>query len=99
MLQARAFAAAVCAGVASAVFYGVLRRIRRLTHANAVLTGALDLVFWLAAAVLTAAAGALCGVEGLRLYMLLGAALGFLLWEVGIRRATLAALHALRRKE
>ena len=72
-MQARAFGLAVCAGVACALVYGALRCVRRAVHAGAVATGLFDLIFWVIAAAVTSAAGAVSGVEGLRLYMLLGA--------------------------
>lgn len=97
-MQARAFVWAVAAGVAAALTYGALRLARRALHAGKTLTALLDLLFWLAAAGLTATAGALSGVEGLRLYMLLGVLCGFLLWEAGVRRALAALSGALRRK-
>lgn len=96
-VQARAFLAAAGAGVAAALVYDLLRVARRVLHAGSLLTAGLDLLFWLAAAALTAAAGALCGVEGLRLYMLLGVLCGFLVWEAGVRRVLAALGGALRR--
>ena len=98
-MQARAFGLAVCAGVACALVYGALRCVRRAVHAGAVATGLFDLIFWVIAAAVTSAAGAGSGVEGLRLYMLLGALCGFLLWEAGVRRAACAVFGALRRKK
>ena len=70
--QARAFALALTAGVACALVYGALRRLRRAAKAGAWLTGLIDLLFWAIAALLTSLACALGDVAGLRLYMLLG---------------------------
>ena len=97
--QAQAFAAAVGAGVASALVYDLLRCLRRATRAGMLVTGALDLVFWTAAAGMTAAAGALCGVKGLRYYMLFGALCGFAIWEAGVRRWLYLRRCAARSKE
>ena len=96
--QARAFALALTAGVACALVYGALRRLRCATKAGAWLTGLIDLLFWAIAALLTSLACALGDVAGLRLYMLLGVLCGFTLWEAGVRRAACALLGALRRK-
>ena len=60
-MQARAFGLAVCAGVACALVYGALRCVRRAAHAGAVATGLFDLIFWVIAAAVTSAAGAVSG--------------------------------------
>ena len=96
--QARAFALALTAGVACALVYGALRRLRRAAKAGAWLTGLIDPLFWAIAALLTSLACALGDVAGLRLYMLLGVLCGFLFWEAGVRRAACALFGALRRK-
>lgn len=96
--QARAFALALTAGVACALVYGALRRLRRAAKAGAWLTGLIDLLFWAIAALLTSLACALGDVAGLRLYMLLGVLCGFLFWEAGVRRAACALFGVLRRK-
>lgn len=98
-MQARAFVMAVCAGVLCALVYGGLRCLRRAVCMGAAATGLTDLFFWVVSAAIVSAAGAAGNVEGLRLYMLLGALCGFFVWEWGVRRAAYAVFGALRRKK
>ena len=89
--QAQAFLAAVYAGLAAGVAYDLLRLLRLCARAGPVITGVLDFVFWALAAVLVALAAALAGAQGLRFYLVLGAACGMLLWMAGLRRVVASA--------
>ncbi len=84
--QAQAFLATVYAGLAAGVAYDLLRLLRLSLKAGRVVTALLDLVFWVITAALVAVATALSGAKGLRLYLLLGAACGMLLWAAGLRQ-------------
>ena len=84
--QAQVFLAMVYAGLAMGVCYALLRLLRLLLRAGPVLTALFDLLFWLLAAALAACAAALCGAQSLRLYWLLGALCGAVLWAAGLRR-------------
>lgn len=83
--QAQVFLASVLAGFAAGVAYDLLRLPRRLFKLGAVVSGVLDLLFWVVAAGLLALAAGLSGAEGLRLYWLLGGLCGALLWAIPFR--------------
>jgi spore cortex biosynthesis protein YabQ len=84
--QAQTFLATVYAGLAAGVAYDLLRLLRLSLRAGRWLTALLDLVFWLVAAALVAVAAALSGAEGMRMYPVMGAASGMLLWSAGLRQ-------------
>lgn len=91
----------VGAGVAVGALYSLCAGLRRLLSAGFWLTLAADAFFGLAAA-LTLIAALLLGCDGrLRLFELLGAAVGFCLYWVGfaplLRSAVLGAARMLRR--
>jgi spore cortex biosynthesis protein YabQ len=98
--QTRALLLAGAAGIAAGVLYDVFRIIRR-TFGSALLTAALDLLFWLAASV-----GALCfmlAVTGgrLRVFAALGSALGavfyFLMLSEVVLRIGMAVMNILKK--
>jgi len=87
--QTRALLLAGAAGVAFGLLYDILRIVRR-AFKSALLTAALDLIFWLASAV-----GALCfmlAVTGgrLRLFTAVGAALGAAFYFLTLSSVVLA---------
>jgi|GEM_PF-964666 len=95
--QAQVFLATVYAGLAAGVAYDLLRLLRVSTRAGQLVTAALDIVFWILAAALVALAAALSGAPGLRLYLVMGAACGMLLWAAGLRRIMLGVGRAASR--
>lgn len=97
--QAQAFLATVYAGLAAGVAYDLLRLLRLMVKAGTLLTAVLDIVFWLLSAALVASAAALAGAPGLRLYLVMGAACGMLLWAAGLRRIMLWAGGAAKRAQ
>lgn len=89
------------AGAAVGALYSLSAGLRRLLSAGFWLTLAVDALFGLAAA-LTLIAALLLGCNGaLRLFELLGAAVGFCLYQAGcaplLKRATLVGTRTFRR--
>ncbi len=84
--QAQAFLATLYAGLLAGVAYDLLRLLRLTLRAGKIVTALMDIVFWVLTAALVAAAAGLAGAEGLRYYLVLGAASGMVLWAAGLRR-------------
>lgn len=82
--QGGVFLTMVYAGLLCGVCYDILRALRRITGAGRIVTGMLDLVFWLGAAALCAYTLLHISREPLRLYALLGCAGGMLLYLFGV---------------
>ncbi len=95
--QGGVFLAMIYAGLAAGILYDILRGIRRLLRAGPVVTGVLDVLFGMLAFVPAAVLVAQLSHEGLRSYMLLGMASGFLLYLAGVSRVVQAFLRALGR--
>ena len=95
--QGGVFLAMIYAGLAAGIHYDILRGIRRLFRAGPALTGALDVLFGMLAFVPAAFLVAQLSHEGLRAYMLLGMASGFLLYLAGVSRIVQGLLRAMRR--
>lgn len=95
--QTMVFLKAVVMGVALGVLYDFLRAVRRSLNAGVALTALCDTLFWMGTLgaifvfVLTAAAG-----EG-RFYVLLGAAMGGLLYFIALSPPIFALLMLLMR--
>ena len=82
--QARIFLATVYAGLFTGLLYDALSVPRRLLKPNRTLAGAIDLLFWVAAAVVFTVVTVMSGGDGLRGYMLLGFCSGLVIYWVGI---------------
>lgn len=82
--QANIFLAMVYAGLAVGVCYDLLRLLRRLLKARRLLTGALDLLFWVGASGCAAWMLAVSGEGSLRVYALMGCASGLVLYLLGL---------------
>ncbi|MCL2544469.1 MAG: spore cortex biosynthesis protein YabQ [Clostridia bacterium] len=95
--QAGIFLAMVYAGLAVGLLYDGARLARRLLAAGAVITGIVDLLFWLAAGVVVSVALALRGEDSVRLYALAGCASGAVLYLLGVSRALRAVGQAVAR--
>ena len=95
--QAGAFLAMVYAGLIVGLLYDGARLARRLLAAGAMVTGILDLLFWLAAGAVVSVALALRGEDSVRLYALAGCASGVVLYLLGISRALHAVGQAIAR--
>lgn len=91
----------VGAGLTVGALYMLCAFLRRLLSAGLWLTLTIDALFGLCAAVVLIAAALTADYGRIRLYELLGAALGAILFELGIRppleRLTEAILHGLCR--
>lgn len=83
--QIHVFLWMVGAGLAAGALYALCAALRRLLSAGLWLTLAIDAMFGLGAAVLLIVAALTADYGQLRLYELLGAALGAILFELGIR--------------
>jgi len=95
--QAGVFLAMVYAGLIVGLLYDGARLARRLVSAGAVITGILDLLFWLAAGAVVSVALALRGEDAVRLYALGGCATGAALYLLGISRVLHAVGQAIAR--
>ncbi len=95
--QAGVFLAMMYAGLLIGLVYDGLRMLRLLLHAGRLLTALLDLLFWLGAGAVVAAALALRSEGALRLYALGGCAAGVVIYLLGISRVLRAAGQALAR--
>ncbi|HML49062.1 MAG TPA: spore cortex biosynthesis protein YabQ [Clostridia bacterium] len=91
--QAWIFLATVYGGLAVGLLYDLLSALRHGFRMGPFATGFMDFLFWLCAALILALTIGLSGGDGLRAYMLLGFACGFLLYAAGIH----ALLEALGR--
>lgn len=85
--QAYVFLAMLVCGALVGAWYGVLRRVRRLTMAGGVLTALLDALFAVGALLLTGGFLFLATRLDVRLYALLGAACGAALYRFGLQPA------------
>lgn len=83
--QIHVFLWMVGAGLAVGALYALCAALRRLLDAGFWLTLAIDAMFGLGAAALLIVAALTADYGRLRLYELLGAALGAILFELGIR--------------
>jgi len=101
--QAGVFLAMVYAGLIVGLLYDGARLARRLLPTSAVITGIVDLLFWLAAGAVVSVALALRGEDSVRLYALGGCAAGVVLYLLGISRVLRtvgqAIAHAYRQQE
>lgn len=82
--QAWIFLATVYGGLAVGLLYDLLSALRHGFRMGPFATGLVDFLFWLGAAVILALTIGLSGGDGLRGYMLLGFASGFLVYAAGI---------------
>lgn len=88
--QAWIFLATVYGGLAVGLLYDLLSAFRHGFHMGPFATGAMDFLFWLGAALILALTVGFSGGDGLRAYMLLGFASGFLLYAAGIHTLLVA---------
>ena len=95
--QAGIFLAMVYAGLVVGLLYDGARLARRLLAAGTVITGIVDLLFWLGAGAVVSVALALRGEDAVRLYALAGCACGAVLYLLGISRALRAVGQAVAR--
>ncbi|GHU71551.1 hypothetical protein FACS1894184_18520 [Clostridia bacterium] len=95
--QASIFLATVYGGLMVGLLYDVFTVLAQALGGHKTVTGALDLVFALAAAGVFALTMALSGGDGLRGYMLLGFGCGAILYAVGLHLAMASVAAAIAR--
>lgn len=76
--------ATVYGGLAVGLLYDLLSLLRHGLHMGPMATGLMDFLFWLGAAMILALTIGISGGDGLRAYMLLGFACGFVLYAAGL---------------
>lgn len=96
--QAYVFLAMLVCGALVGAWYDVLRRVRRLTMAGAVLTALLDALFALGALLLTGGFLFLATRLDVRLYALLGIACGMTLYRFSLQMALDALVNFLQKQ-
>ena len=98
--QGGVFLTMVYAGLLCGVAYDILRLVRRMTHAGRMASAAVDLLFWLLAGGVSAYTLFRISNEPVRLYALLGALCGMLLYLAGMSEAIYGVIrtivHAVR---
>lgn len=82
--QGSVFLTMVYAGLLCGVVYDILRVLRRMLHAGPIASAAADLLFWLLSALTCSYALLRISHEPVRLYALLGALCGMLLYLAGV---------------
>jgi hypothetical protein len=95
--QASIFLATVYGGLMVGLLYDAFALLGFALGGHRTLTGALDLLFWLAAAGVFALTMALSGGDGLRGYMLMGFACGGTLYAAGFHRAMVGVASTIAR--
>lgn len=96
--QGGVFLSMMYAGLACGVFYDILRLLRRMMRAGRVASAAADLIFWLGAACVCAYALFHISHEPVRLYALLGALCGMLLYLAGVSELIYGVMGTLWRE-
>ena len=96
--QIHVFLWMIGAGLAIGAVYTLCAWLRRLLCAGFWLTLAIDALFGLGAAALIIAAALIASRGSLRLYEFLGAALGAILFELGVRPALESLMRAVFRQ-
>lgn len=96
--QAYVFLAMLVCGALVGAWYDMLRRVRRLTMAGAVLTALLDALFALGALLLTGGFLFLATRLDVRLYALLGIACGMTLYRFSFQMALDALVNFLQKQ-
>lgn len=93
--QGGVFLTMVYAGLLCGVFYDILRAARRLFGAGQILSAALDILFWIGAAGICAFALFRAIREPVRLYAMLGAACGMMLYLMGVSELLYGMIRAI----
>ncbi|NMA95237.1 MAG: spore cortex biosynthesis protein YabQ [Clostridiales bacterium] len=78
--QAYVFLATLCMGIAIGIIYDIYRVIRILAHSTKLVTAIMDILFWLTTSILVLGGFFYINDGEIRLYGLIGLALGWLLY-------------------